>query len=144
MAKKAASLGYRTKTLTPISGDVKNMAKRILKIFSNAKKSCLVFGGESTVKVTGSGRGGRNQELVLRILKDLKDPSVVVASVGTDGIDGNTKYAGAISDFIPDRNEIQNYLDNNNSNAFFKKHNRLILTGPTHTNLMDVGLIMRS
>ncbi|WKT57748.1 DUF4147 domain-containing protein [Candidatus Nitrosotenuis chungbukensis] len=144
MAKKAASLGYRTKTLTPISGDVKSVAKRILKIFSNAKKSCLVFGGEPTVKVTGSGRGGRNQELVLRILKDLKDPSVVVASVGTDGIDGNTKYAGAIFDFIPDRNEIQNYLDNNNSNAFFKKHNRLILTGPTHTNLMDVGLIMRS
>ncbi len=144
MVRKATSLGYKTKTLAPISGDVKNAAKRILKHFSNAKKSCLVFGGETTVNITGSGRGGRNQELVLWILKNLKDPSVVVASIGTDGIDGNTKYAGAISDFIPDCNEIKNYLKNNNSNAFFKKHNRLILTGPTHTNLMDIGLIMRS
>ncbi|MBI5145940.1 MAG: DUF4147 domain-containing protein [Thaumarchaeota archaeon] len=144
MAKKAASLGYKTKTLTPISGDVKSVAKRILQSFSNTKKSCLVFGGETTVKVTGSGMGGRNQELVLWILKDLKDSSVIVVSVGTDGIDGNTKYAGAISDFIPNCNEIKKYLSDNNSNAFFKKHNRLILTGPTHTNLMDVGLIMRS
>lgn len=144
MAKKAASLGYKTKTFTPVSGDVKSVAKRILQRFSNAKKSCLVFGGETTVKVTGSGRGGRNQELVLWILKNLKDSAVIVASIGTDGIDGNTEYAGAISDFIPDYNEIKNYLSNNNSNAFFKKHNRLILTGPTHTNLMDIGLIMRS
>jgi glycerate 2-kinase len=144
MAKKAASLGYKTKMLTPISGDVKSAAKKILQSFSNAKKSCLVFGGEPTVKVTGSGKGGRNQELVLRILQHLKDPSVVVASIGTDGIDGNTKYAGAISDFIPDCNEIKKYLSNNDSNTFFKKHNRLILTGPTHTNLMDVGLIIRS
>ena len=49
--------------------------------------------------------------------------------------------AFGFSDFIPDCNEIKNYLKNNNSNAFFRKHNRLILTGPTHTNLMDVGLI---
>ena len=144
MAKKAASLGYTTKTLTPISGDVKTAAKKILQSFSNAKNSCLVFGGEPTVKVTGSGRGGRNQELVLWILKNLKDPDVIVVSIGTDGIDGNTKYAGAISDFIPDCDEIDSYLSDNNSNAFFKKHHRLILTGPTHTNLMDVGLIMRS
>lgn len=144
MAKKAIRLGYKTKTLTPISGDVKTAAKRILQNFSNAKKSCLVFGGEPTVKVTGGGRGGRNQELVLWILKNLKDPAVIVTSIGTDGIDGNTKHAGAISDFIPDCDEINRYLSDNDSNAFFKKHHRLILTGPTHTNLMDVGLIMRS
>lgn len=144
MARKATSLGYKTKTLTPVSGDVKNAAKRILQNFSNTKKSCLVFGGETTVQVTGSGKGGRNQELVLRILQNLKqNSSVVVASIGTDGIDGNTKHAGAISDFIPNKNEIKNYLKENNSNVFFKKHNRLILTGPTHTNLMDIGLILK-
>ncbi|HSA98728.1 MAG TPA: DUF4147 domain-containing protein, partial [Candidatus Nitrosotenuis sp.] len=144
MAKKAASLGYGTKTLAPISGDVKNAAKRILKNLSKTKKSCLVFGGEPTVKVTGNGRGGRNQELVLRILQNLqKDQSVVVASVGTDGIDGNTKYAGAISGFIANKNEIKNYLRENNSSEFFQKHRSLILTGPTHTNLMDVGLVLQ-
>lgn len=144
MAKKAASLGYKTKTLTSISGDVKNEAKRILQNFSNTQKSCLVFGGETTVKVTGSGKGGRNQELVLQVMRNLKkNSSVIVASVGTDGIDGNTRHAGAISDFTANKNEIKNYLRENNSNAFFKKHNRLILTGPTHTNLMDIGLILK-
>lgn len=144
MAKKAARLGYKTKTLDPVSGDVKNAAKRILQNFSNAKKSCLVFGGEPTVRVVGTGKGGRNQELVLHILRNLeKNSSAVIASVGTDGIDGNTKYAGAISDFTASKDEIKNYLEENNSTAFFKKHHRLILTGPTHTNLMDVGLILK-
>ncbi|TBR11326.1 MAG: DUF4147 domain-containing protein [Candidatus Nitrosotenuis sp.] len=144
MARKAARLGYKTKTLDPISGDVKNAAKRILQNFSNAKKSCLVFGGEPTVKVVGNGKGGRNQELVLHMLQNLqKNSSAVIASVGTDGIDGNTKYAGAISDFTASKNEIKNYLLKNNSSGFFKKHHRLILTGPTHTNLMDVGLILK-
>ena len=144
MAKKATRLGYKTKTVAPISGDVKNAAKRILQNFSNTKKSCLIFGGEPTVKVTGNGKGGRNQELVLRILQNLKKNSLsVVASVGTDGIDGNTKYAGAISDFSANKNELKNYLRENNSSAFFKKYNKLILTGPTHTNLMDIGLILQ-
>jgi len=144
MAKKATSLGYRTKILAPISGDVKNAAKRILRNLSGEKKSCIVFGGEPTVKVMGNGRGGRNQELVLRILQNLqKNSSAVVASVGTDGIDGNTKYAGAISDFSANKNEIKNYLRENNSSEFFQKHRGLILTGPTHTNLMDVGLVLQ-
>ena len=144
MVKTAACLGYKTKTLYPISGDVKSAARMISQSFSDAKKTCLVFGGEPTVKVVGSGKGGRNQELVLHVLQNLrKNQSVVVASVGTDGVDGNTKYAGAISDFSADKSEMKIYLSENNSNAFFKKHKRLILTGPTHTNLMDVGLILK-
>lgn len=144
MAKTATRLGYKTKTLDPISGDVRNAAKRISQSFLDGKKTCLVFGGEPTVRVVGSGKGGRNQELVLHVLNNLKESqSVVVASVGTDGIDGNTKYAGAIFDLPVDKNEITNYLAENNSNAFFKKHKRLILTGPTHANLMDVGLILK-
>ena len=144
MARKARRLGYKTRTLDPISGDVANAARKIMRNFSNAKKSCLVFGGEPTVKVVGTGRGGRNQELVLRIMQNLqKDSPAVIASVGTDGIDGNTKYAGAISDFTAGKNEIKNYLQENNSAALFKKHRGLILTGPTHANLMDVGLILR-
>lgn len=144
MARKARRLGYKTRTLDPVSGDVVNAARKILRNFSNEKKSCLVFGGEPTVNVVGTGRGGRNQELVLRIMENLqKDSPAVIASVGTDGIDGNTKYAGAISDFTASKNEIKNYLRENNSSALFKKYRRLILTGPTHTNLMDVGLILR-
>jgi len=142
VAKKARHLGYRTKTLHSLSGDVNSVAAKILHNFPNGQKTCLVFGGETTVKVTGSGKGGRNQELVLRILKRL-EPGAVVASVGTDGIDGNTKHAGAIFWLPAKKVEINRYLNNNDSHAFFKKYGGLVMTGATHTNLLDVGLILK-
>jgi len=143
VVKKARSLGYRTKTLPPLSGDVKSSATKILQNFPNKPKSCLIFGGETTVKVRGNGKGGRNQELVLQILKRSKS-DVVIASIGTDGMDGNTNHAGAISSAIAKKNEIERYLNNNDSNSFFKKYGGLVMTGPTHTNLLDIGLILKS
>ena len=63
--------------------------------------------------------------------------------MGTDGKDGNTDASGAIaSNSITYENNIQSYLDRNNSYSFFKKHGGLIFTGLTHTNLMDVGIIL--
>ena len=58
--------------------------KKLQKIISNKEKSCLIFGGETTVEVIGNGKGGRNQELVLRILKNLQqnDSKIIVASIG--------------------------------------------------------------
>ncbi len=143
VVKKAKSLGYNTKTLSPLSGDVKSAATKILQNFPNKPKSCLIFGGETTVRVKGNGKGGRNQELVLQILKKSK-LDVVIASIGTDGIDGNTKHAGAISSATSQKTEIDRYLNNNDSNSFFKKYGGLVMTGPTHTNLLDIGLILRS
>lgn len=143
MVKKAKSLGYHTSVLAPITGDVGGAANKILKKFSFEKKSCLVFGGETTVQVRGNGKGGRNQELVLHIIHKMRQ-NAIVASIGTDGIDGNTKHAGAIFDHVVPKNIITPYLKNNDSNSFFKKHGGLVLTGPTHTNLLDVGLIMIS
>ena len=90
----------------------------------------------------GGGRGGRNQELVLQILK--RATECVIVSIGTDGIDGNTKHAGAVSYFAAKKTEIDRYLKNNDSNSFFKKRGGLVLTGPTHTNLLDIGLILKS
>jgi hydroxypyruvate reductase len=143
MKNTAAKLGYKTKILTPLVGSTNAAAKKVLQNFSFRKKSCLIFGGETTVKVIGDGRGGRSQELVLQILNGAKE-HVVVASMGTDGIDGNTKDAGAIFHTIPRKNETRNYLKHNNSNSFFKKYGGLITTGPTHTNLLDIGLILKS
>ncbi|MFY9301214.1 MAG: DUF4147 domain-containing protein [Candidatus Nitrosotenuis sp.] len=142
VAKKAKNLGYKTKTLHPLSGNVRSAAAKILHSFPNGQKACLVFGGETTVKVTGSGKGGRNQELVLRILKR-SEPGVVVASIGTDGIDGNTKHAGAVSWLTPKKSEIDHYLRDNDSHSFFKKYGGLVMTGATHTNLLDIGLILK-
>jgi hydroxypyruvate reductase len=143
MKNTAAKLGYKTKVLAPLVGNTNIAAKKILQNFSFRRKSCLIFGGETTVKVFGDGKGGRSQDLVLQILNIAKE-SIVVASMGTDGIDGNTKDAGAIFYNIQIKNEAINYLQNNDSNSFFKKYSGLITTGPTHTNLLDIGLVLKS
>ena len=146
MAKRAKSFGLKTKLVYPIIGDVKHAAKKLVKVMPKQSNSCLIFGGETTVKVSGRGKGGRNQELVLYVLKEIKKTgqNITIASMGTDGKDGNTDAAGAITsntEFMP--KEIQRFLQNNNSYNFFKKYGGLIFTGPTHTNLMDIGVILR-
>jgi len=146
MAKKAKSFGLKTKLVYLISGDVKHVAKKLVKAMPKQSKSCLIFGGEATVKVTGTGKGGRNQELVLYALKEIqKIPrKITIASLGTDGIDGNTDACGAImSNSESNLKGIQKSLKNNNSYSFLKKHNGLMFTGPTHTNLMDIGIMLR-
>lgn len=109
----------------------------------------IVASGETTVRVTGKGVGGRNQELVLSAaLKIDKTQSVVVASMSTDGVDGPTTAAGAIIDgktlVRADRlcMDASVYLDNNDSHTFFSKTGDLILTGPTGTNVNDISLIV--
>ena len=108
------------------------------------------MGGETTVTVRGKGRGGRNQEFVLggaKMISGLK--GVVLAGIGTDGVDGNSDAAGAISDgetllraFKLGLN-ANSYLENNDSYTFFKKLGDNIFTGLTGTNLNDVyvGLV---
>ena len=144
MSKKSRQFSLFTKTIL-VSGDVKRVAKKLATmIIPKRSNSCIIFGGEPTVNVIGNGKGGRNQELVLRILQELQNAKkrFTFASVGTDGIDGNTKFAGAIIDNTIKSKKIQNYLKNNDSNSFFKKHGGLVKTDYTHTNLMDIGLIL--
>ena len=146
MAVKSRMLGFTTKIHSSVKDDVSISAKKIVKSIPKKRNSCLIFGGEPTVKVIGSGKGGRNQELVLQILKLIhnSDDNLLISSVTTDGIDGNTTYSGAL---IENRSSniqgITSYLKNNDSNSFFKKYGGLIKTGPTHTNLIDVGLIIK-
>ena len=107
--------------------------------------SCIVFGGETTVKVKGRGKGGRNQELVLYLLEEIQktEQNITVVSIGTDGKDGNTDACGAILNNEVKFGNAKKYLQNNNSYYFLKKHNGLIFTGPTHTNLMDIGILLK-
>ncbi len=146
MAVKSRMLGFTTKIHSSIKDDVSISAKKIVKSIPKKRNSCLIFGGEPTVKVIGSGKGGRNQELVLQILKLIhnSDDNLLISSVTTDGIDGNTAYSGAlIENSSSNIQRITSYLKNNDSNSFFKKYGGLIKTGPTHTNLIDVGLIIK-
>lgn len=144
MEMHAKSAGLETKKIWPLDGDVKCAATKISKHIPRKNNSCLVFGGEVTVKVKGRGIGGRNQELVLNLLKRFhNDESLVAVSVGTDGADGNSPAAGAIADSSMHSEHIDKYLHNNNSFCYFKKHGGLVITGLTHTNVMDVGLVLR-
>ena len=143
MEIKAKKLGYKTKKIQ-VFGDIKEAVKIILENISNEKNHCLIFGGETTVQVIGKGQGGRNQELVLRLLKNTqKFEKICMASIGTDGIDGNTTFAGAITENIKTEAEsIKEFLKNSDSSRFFQKQKGNILTGFTHSNLMDVGVIL--
>ena len=146
MVLKSRSLGLTTKVYSPVKDDVSVSAKKIVQMIPGKKNSCIIFGGEPTVQVKGNGKGGRNQELVLQILKLIQnsDHHVLVSSISTDGIDGNTTYSGAIIENNSfSLQEISSYLENNDSYSFFKRHGGLIKTGPTHTNLMDIGLIIK-
>ncbi|MGY5148534.1 MAG: glycerate kinase type-2 family protein [Candidatus Nitrosopumilus sp. bin_68KS] len=144
MQKKAEGMGYRVSTIQ-VFGDIKKIVPKILENISDNQNTCLIFGGEPTVRVLGKGMGGRNQELVLRILKNTqKSKKRVIASIGTDGIDGNSRYAGAITENIKiDLSMIKEFLKNSDSGRFFQKQKGNILTGFTHTNLMDIGIILR-
>ncbi len=120
---------------------------KVAKSYESANQpTCLVFGGETTVKVRGTGLGGRNQELVLSAMAELKNSrNISILSAGTDGIDGPTPMAGAY--FTPEILDawqesglsIDEFLENNDSFHFFKKLKQgHIETGHTGTNVGDV------
>ena len=143
MNKQAKKLGLSTILLKGITGNISDVSKRLVRI--TKRKHCLIFGGETTVTVTGSGKGGRNQELALRLVELLAKNKIkaVVACMGTDGVDGNTDAAGAISESGTPSDKIRSFLENNDSYHYFKKYGGHIITGPTQTNLADIGVILR-
>jgi hydroxypyruvate reductase len=111
---------------------------------------CLVAGGETTVRVLGNGRGGRNQEFALSAARVIAGRSgVLVAGFGTDGVDGPTDAAGAwvTGDSIAAASDLDldadDYLARNDAYTFHKALGTLLITGPTGTNVNDlmIGLI---
>ena len=115
-----------------------------------ASPAGVVAGGETTVTVTGSGVGGRNQEIALgAALKIRGIEGVAIASASTDGIDGPTDAAGAIVDgetvLRAERIGVdpQEALRNNDSYSFFSELGDLIMTGPTGTNVNDVTILVK-
>ncbi len=110
---------------------------------------CFISGGETTVTLRGSGKGGRNQEFVLAAALDIAGlPQTVVLSAGTDGTDGPTDAAGAIADGQTCARASglglnpRKALDENDAYPFFQTLGDLIITGPTNTNVMDVRLVL--
>jgi glycerate 2-kinase len=111
---------------------------------------CVLAAGETTVRVHGQGKGGRNQELVLAAtpLVGSVGRAAVLASVGTDGTDGPTDAAGAIADSSTLQRAQRAGLDwesalmNNDAYRFFEALGDLIVWGPTGTNVGDVQMML--
>lgn len=144
MQNTAEKMGYEVIKIQ-VFGEIKKAVTKILENISENQKTCLIFGGETTVRVLGKGTGGRNQELVLRILKNTqKFKKIIISSMGTDGIDGNSVFAGAITENVKiDLNIMKEFLKNSDSGRFFQKQKGNIVTNFTHTNLMDIGVVLR-
>ena len=153
----AAALGYQVIVVAkPVTGEARVAAKEHVDgiahvVASHPRPLCVISSGETTVTVSGSGKGGRNQEFAVAMAQsiDALGPDVAAASIGTDGIDGPTDAAGALVDpttFTRARAagiaDPERYLLNNNTYPFFDRVGDLIRTGPTNTNVGDVQVIL--
>jgi len=151
-------LGYKTKIMSDkLVGEARQIGSNLIEQARQLAVTrglddppmMLIYGGETTVTVKGSGNGGRNQELVLAAALQMENlENVLIASVGTDGTDGPTDAAGAFADnkTLTKGAEAginaQESLDNNDSYHYFDRVGDLIKTGPTGTNVMDIQLII--
>jgi glycerate-2-kinase len=155
--REAEQGGFRTVLQSePVTGEAREAGRRLARraldaMAGNAGDAplCLISGGETTVTVRGSGRGGRNMELALAFARGIEGTDgVTLLSAGTDGNDGPTDAAGAFADADtvargrragcdPDQ-----ALDRNDSWTFFNQAGGLFRTGPTGTNVMDLQIVI--
>lgn len=158
-AKRAAeNLGYNSIILTTTldcqaceAGVFLSAIAREIELTNQPlEKPCvLIVGGETVVQVSGSGLGGRNQELALSAAIGIAGlNNIVVASVATDGTDGPTEAAGGIVDgttmsrLIEQGISATEVLRNNDSYHALKIIGDLVITGPTGTNINDLMLVL--
>jgi glycerate-2-kinase len=150
---------------TSLEGDAEGIgihhARMAREMLENSGPDCLITGGEPTVKLAPPeirGKGGRNQQLVLAALGEylaMRDapvgtphPTIMLLSAGTDGEDGPTDAAGAYFDAeIIQRTNDQNldpgdFLRRSDAYDFFERVGGLLKTGPTHTNVCDIRVVL--
>jgi hydroxypyruvate reductase/glycerate 2-kinase len=155
--KVAIDLGLNTFIIdSGLKGDVESVSQSVLEASIRYKEArdirkpvCLLYGGETTVRVAGNGLGGRNQHLALLMAIRLKDyKGITFLAAGTDGTDGFTSAAGAVADSetieaAASRNaDPEKYLQEFDSYNFFRIAGGLIKTGPTYTNVMDLLIVI--
>ncbi|GBC62847.1 glycerate kinase [Desulfonema ishimotonii] len=160
--EKAEALGFRAVILSSrIVGEAREVAKVLCGIGRAAARNkllgkpplCIIAGGETTVTLRGTGRGGRNQEMALAFLEEMeKAPDatrgIFFLSASTDGNDGPTDAAGAFAAReVSDRANVaglsvSQYLGNNDAYHFFDRIGYLLKTGPTNTNVCDLQIMV--
>ncbi len=155
-ARAARALGWTVHIETdPIVGDTAEAAGRfaarireLLGTGHDGPPLCVLAGGETTVRVRGKGRGGRNQEFALALASSIEGQGIVALSAGTDGIDGPTPAAGAFVDGTTLRRAATRDLNpatamaENDSYTFFSRLGDSFVCGPTGTNVMDIKIVL--
>ena len=161
-AEQARDMGYHPLVLSSQwIGEARELGKILAGMARDVHKhgllaprpACLIGGGETTVTLRGSGKGGRNQEMALAFLNEMRNdpataPEIYFLSASTDGSDGPTDAAGAFAswDLVQQaRQQALNpevYLQNNDSYHFFQALDALLKTGPTGTNICDLQITL--
>jgi hydroxypyruvate reductase len=154
-AREAVARGYAPLVLDePVVGEARRAAAeyatRLTQLLATRpRRTCVISSGETTVSVRGTGRGGRNQEFALALLPNLPSGrSIVVTSIGTDGIDGPTDAAGAavsaatLAAASAHGLDPLEYLERNDAYAFFEGVDGLLKIGPTGTNVGDLQVAL--
>ncbi|HVM44397.1 MAG TPA: DUF4147 domain-containing protein [Candidatus Thermoplasmatota archaeon] len=150
-AARAAALGYEARVRERwLRGEARERGRELGALAREpvARPTAHLAGGETTVRVVGGGRGGRNQEVALAAVDALSARDALLATMGTDGVDGPTDAAGAIVDGLTRARadalglDAHAHLAENDAYAYFDALDDLIRTGPTGTNVRDVALLL--
>ena len=149
--EQAEQEGLHAEILTnELQGEARDVGRELahrLRVESSKRSRpfCLIAGGETTVTIKGNGKGGRNQELALAAVNELRElDHVVLISLATDGDDGPTDAAGAVVTGQSARRaeslglDATSVLSRNDSYPFFQALGDLLKTGPTGTNVNDL------
>jgi glycerate 2-kinase len=149
MAARAAALGYAARVVTStLAGEAREAAGRVAAELRVARAgTALLYGGETTVTVTGRGRGGRNLEMALAALP-LVGEREIVATLASDGRD-NGDAAGAVADAAAREHARRLGLDaaarlaDNDAYGFFERTGDWIVTGATGANVADLVVALK-
>jgi len=159
---RARELGYATLALTSrLEGEAREAGRFLMAIAEDMRDrrlpleapACLLCGGETTVTLRGDGKGGRNQEMALAALARVEQEpermaGITFLSAGTDGNDGPTDAAGAFasSELLARAASrglsAARFLERNDSYAYFREIDGLLVTGPTNTNVCDIQIVL--
>lgn len=154
-AAQCRALGYDPVILTDsLSCEAREAGSFLAAVAQYQARICqapcaFIAGGETVVHITGTGKGGRNQELALSAARGLSGiPNAVLFSVGSDGTDGPTDAAGGIVDgstrdtLLAQGIGIEAVLQQNDAYTALDRVGGLIRTGPTGTNVNDVAVLL--
>ena len=149
-ARKAAELGYAARIMDEgLCGEARDAGAMIAGYAREEQGPCaLIWGGETVVRVKGTGKGGRNQEAALSAAEGIAGmEGVCVFALGSDGTDGPTDAAGGIvaGGFYARATaaRVHAHLENNDAYPLLKEMGALIMTGPTGTNVYDLYVLLK-